>query len=224
MDALSVLLPKNAVPAPTIPATAVTPRMLTCSAVTKQHHYWSSERSCKPIKDTLMPWKLDVVLREKSLPIAFGPQPNFSWKDVISFVELSLTPYSKSTDTGTVHNNVMHKAYAIFASQPGRRYLFALSITNQEFHAHMFDRSGVIHSHPYNIHWSPCVLLCMLGLLAFGNPDHVGCDPTLVYFSPSSSQFTSPGTIQAGPFIRKMGRCWYDQTNLTNINQHDING
>jgi len=118
-DALSVLLPKNAVPAPTIPATAVTPRMLTRSAVTKQRCYWSSERSCKLIKDTLMPWKPDVVLQEKSLPIAFGPQPDFSWKDDISFVELSSTPYSKSTDTGTVRNNVMRKAYAIFASQPG---------------------------------------------------------------------------------------------------------
>jgi len=175
--------------------------MLTCSAVTKQRHYWSSERSCKPIKDTLMPWKPDMVLWEKSLPIAFGPQPDFLWKDVISFVELSSTPYSKSTDTGTVCNNVMHKVYGIFASQPGQQYLFALSIANQEFCAHMFDCSGVVHSHPYNIHWSLCVLLCMLGLLAFSNPDHVGCDATLVYFSPSSSQFTSPGTIQAGPLM-----------------------
>ena len=68
-----------------------------------------------------MPWKLDVVLREQSLPVTFGPQSEFSWKDVVSFVELSSTPYLKSTDTGTVRNNVMHKAYAIFASQPGRR-------------------------------------------------------------------------------------------------------
>ena len=138
-DAISVLLPKNAVPAPTIPATAVTPRMLTRSAVTKHRRYWSSERSCKPIKDTLMPWKPDVVLREQSLPVTFGPQSEFSWKDVVSFVELSSTPYSKSTDMGTVRNNVMRKAYAIFASQPGRRYLFVLSIANQELRAHMFN-------------------------------------------------------------------------------------
>jgi len=118
-DALSVLLPKNTVPAPTILATAVIPRMLMRSAVTKQCRYWSSERLCKLIKDTLMLWKPDMVLWEKSLPIAFRPQPDFSWKDVVSFMELSSTPYSKSTDTGTVHNNVMCKVYAIFASQPG---------------------------------------------------------------------------------------------------------
>ena len=76
-----------------------------------------------------------------------------------------------------------------------------LSIANQELHAHMFDRSGVVHSRPYHIHQSPRVLLCMLGMLAFSNPEHIGCDPTLVYPSPRSSQLISPGTIQVGPMI-----------------------
>jgi len=51
-----------------------------------------------------------------------------------------------------MHNSVMWKAYAIFSSQPGCRFLFVLSIANQEFHVHMFDRSGVVHSRPYDIH------------------------------------------------------------------------
>ncbi|KAI5993198.1 hypothetical protein EDD15DRAFT_2196640 [Pisolithus albus] len=142
----------------------------------------------------------DVVLQEDSLGHAFGPQPELSWKDVISFMELMSGTYSLSDDIGTVRNAVMCKAYAVFASQPGRRFLFALSIAGQKFHAHMFDRSGVIHSRPYDIHQCPHVLLCMLAMLTLGDPEHIGYDLTLIYF-PSiprqiSSQNTSPGTIQ----------------------------
>ena len=146
-DALLGLIPKNAVPSPTIPATTATNKIITCSATCRPQCYWSSETSCKPIKDSLMPWKPDVVLREKDSPIVFGPQPEFSWKDVMSFVELSSTPYSNSEDVKTVRNNVMCKVYAVFASQPGRRFLFALSIANKQLRVHMFDRSGVVHSH-----------------------------------------------------------------------------
>ncbi|KAI6009977.1 hypothetical protein BKA83DRAFT_4093586, partial [Pisolithus microcarpus] len=94
----------------------------------------------------------------------------------------------------------MRKAYAVFASQPGRRFLFALSIAGQKFRAHMFDHSGVIHSRPYDIHRCPRVLLCMLAMLTLSDPEHIGYDPTLIYF-PSiprqiSSRNTSPGTIQ----------------------------
>ncbi|KAI6025375.1 hypothetical protein PISMIDRAFT_16872 [Pisolithus microcarpus 441] len=83
------------------------------------HRLWFAESSCKPIKDNLMSWKPDVVLREDSLGRAFGPQPELSWKDVISFMELTSGTYSLSDDIGTVRNAVMCKAYAVFASQPG---------------------------------------------------------------------------------------------------------
>ena len=66
---------------------------------TKTSRVWSWETSCKPIKDGPMVSKPDVVLWERP---PFGPQPEFSWKDVISFVELTSTAYSNSITTGTV--------------------------------------------------------------------------------------------------------------------------
>ena len=78
-------------------------------------------------------------------PSLIGPQPEFSWKDIISFMELTSTPYSNSDSIGTVRNGVMHKAYAIFASQPSRWFLLTLSITQQEFRVHMFNCAGVMH-------------------------------------------------------------------------------
>ena len=78
-------------------------------------------------------------------PSLIGPQLEFLWKDVISFMELTSTPYSNSDSIGTVRNGVTRKAYAIFASQPSRWFLLTLSITQQEFHVHMFNHAGVVH-------------------------------------------------------------------------------
>ena len=80
----------------------------------------------------------------------------------------------------TVRNSVMRKAYTIFASQPNQRFLFAMSITRQEFRAHMFDRAGVVHTRPYNIHHHPHMLLRMLSFLAFGQLDQIGYDTTFI--------------------------------------------
>ena len=109
--ALQALLPDIILPAPIVP---VAHRMTTRS--TQPCHFWSSERSCKPIKDGPMSCKPDLVLWEG--PSLIGPQPEFSWKDVISFMELTSTSYSDSDSTGTIRNGVTRKAYAIFASQP----------------------------------------------------------------------------------------------------------
>ncbi|KAI5986053.1 hypothetical protein EDC04DRAFT_2913519 [Pisolithus marmoratus] len=83
------------------------------------HHLWFSEASSKLIKDNLMPWKPDLVLQEDSPGHAFGPQPELLWKDIISFMELTLATYLLSDDMGTVCNAVVCKAYAVFTSQPG---------------------------------------------------------------------------------------------------------
>ncbi|KAI6022629.1 hypothetical protein EDC04DRAFT_2900794 [Pisolithus marmoratus] len=162
----------------------VTHRRVMHSAATLHslnHCLWFSEASSKPIKDNLMPWKPDLVLQEDSPGCAFGPQPELLWKDIISFMELTSATYSLSDDTGTVRNAVMHKAYAVFASQPSQWFLFALSITGWNFCAHLFNHSRAVHSHPYDIHWCPHVLICMLAMLMLGNPEHVGYDPTLIY-------------------------------------------
>ncbi|KIK20320.1 hypothetical protein PISMIDRAFT_13073 [Pisolithus microcarpus 441] len=142
-------------PSTVVLGSTVTHRRITCSTAAlhgMNRCLWFAESSCKPIKDNLMSWKPDMVLREDSLGRAFRPQPELSWKDVISFMELTSGTYSLSDDIGTVCNAVMCKAYAVFASQPGRWFLFALSIAGQKFRTHMFDRSGVIHSRPYDIH------------------------------------------------------------------------
>jgi len=130
-----------------------------------------------------MSLKPDLILQETSDSLAFGPQQEFSWKGVISFMELTSLSYSRSSDIWTMRNSVMRKAYAIFSSQPGRQFLFALSIANQEFCVHMFDHSGVVHSRPYDIHRSPRPLLCMLAMLVFGDPQDIGYDPMFT-FSP----------------------------------------
>ncbi|KAF8546316.1 hypothetical protein OG21DRAFT_1491350 [Imleria badia] len=114
--------------------------------------FWSSEALCKPVKDNMMTLKPDLILREKPRSVIIGPQPEFSWNGVISFLELMSSTYQDSVGTVNVRNAIMRKAYAVFAFQPGQQFLFALSIAKQEFRAHMFDCAGVVHSRGYNIH------------------------------------------------------------------------
>ncbi|KAI6023463.1 hypothetical protein EDC04DRAFT_2606623 [Pisolithus marmoratus] len=97
-------------------STAVFGSMLTHSRVMRStatlnnanHRLWFAESSCKPIKDNLMPWKSDMVLQEDSLGCAFGPQPELSWKDIVSFMELTSRTYLLSDDIGTICNTVMY--------------------------------------------------------------------------------------------------------------------
>ena len=167
------------VPLPPLPESVHPARAVTRSLTAKHRRVWSSETSCKPIKDDLLPLKPDLVLQEPP-ELAFGPHQEFSWKNVISFMELTSSAYSHSDSMRTVRNGVMRKAYAIFASQPNRCFLFAMSIAKQEFRAHMFDRAGVVHTRPYNIHRHPRVLLRMFSFLAFGPLDQIGYDTTFI--------------------------------------------
>ncbi|KAF8546732.1 hypothetical protein OG21DRAFT_1426235 [Imleria badia] len=92
----------------------------------------------------------------------------------------------------------MRKAYAIFASQPGRWFLFALSIAKQEFRAHMFNRTGVVHSCGYDIHRSPRPLLHILSFLTFGLPEHIGYDITFTYSCPIPQPLSSSSKVDLG--------------------------
>ena len=135
---------------PPIPATS--DRVLTCSATAIPLRSWTSETSRKPVKDALMSWKPDIILQENLAQVVYGPQPEFLWKSIISFIELTSSLYSSSDSSGAIRSAIICKAYAIFASQPNRRFVFGLSIASQKFHAHMFNRSGVVHSCGYDIH------------------------------------------------------------------------
>ena len=175
-DALQGYIPEGTT------APAVTDRIITCSMRRAKHRLWFSDTSCKPIKGD-MPWKPDLVLQEQLPPIAIGPQQEPSWEDVTTFIEVTSRPYSHSDGSRSVRSAVMRKAYAVFASQPSWRFLFAMSIADRKFRAHMFDRSGVVHSHPYDLHKSPQVLLSMFALLTLRNSEQVGYDPTLIYYT-----------------------------------------
>ena len=55
-----------------------------------------------------------------------------------------------------------------------------MSIARQEFHAHMFDCAGVVHTCPHDIHRRPHMLLHMLSFLAFSQLDQIGYDTTFI--------------------------------------------
>jgi len=189
---------------PPIPATS--DRVLTRSATAIPLHSWTSETSRKPVKDALMSWKPNIILQENLAQVIYGPQPEFSWKSVISFIKLTSSPYSSSDSSGAICSTIIHKGYAIFASQPNRRFMFGLSIASQKFCAHMFDHSGVVHSCGYDIHRHPCILLTMLSILAFGNIDHIGYDPTFICQYRSVSNFRK---IKIGDFTCDIVRCFF---------------
>ena len=151
------------------PTWAATPGVVMCSNSIPPCS-WSLKTSHKPILDGPMSLKPNLILWKT--PDAL-PQQEFSWKGVISFIELTSVAYSWSSDAWIMCNNIMQKAYAIFLSKPGHQFIFALSIANPEFHVHMFDHSGVVHSCPYNIHQSPHPLICMLAMLAFSDPQDI---------------------------------------------------
>ena len=70
-----------------------------------------------------------------------------TWMEVMSFMEVMSRPNDLNMTL-----NLARKAYAVFMTQPGRRFLMAVSISAQVFHLHIYNCSGVIHSLSYNIH------------------------------------------------------------------------
>ena len=79
-----------------------------------------------------------------------------------------------------LRHDITRKAYAIFMSQPSRRFVVAVSLARQEFRLHVFDRSGVIHSLGHNLHRSPDLFARLMYALAFGSPDKLGFDTTFI--------------------------------------------
>ncbi|KAG9309724.1 hypothetical protein JVU11DRAFT_10400 [Chiua virens] len=103
------------------------------------------------------------------------PQTGFSWKNVITFLELTSFVYSAQ-----LWCNIICKAYAVFMSQPSRCFVAALSITHWEFHLHIFDRVGAIHSLGYDIHKFADLFIQVIYVFAFGNPAVLRFDTTFI--------------------------------------------
>ena len=94
---------------------------------------------------------------------------------MITFLELTSSSFNAQ-----LRRDITRKAYAVFMSQPNRRFVVALSLARQEFRLHVFDRSGAIHSLGYSIHKFPDLFACLIYTLAFASLDRLGFDPTFV--------------------------------------------
>ena len=137
---------------------------------------WSSEFAMRPIPADLdMKMKPNITLLQKDL---FDPQGKNLWRDIVSFLELS-----SSNDFSRLARQLTRKAYTIFVVQPGHHFVVALSILHSNFHLHLFNRSGAIHSCGYSIHCHADYFVHVLYMLTFGAPELISYDPTL-FFSP----------------------------------------
>ncbi|KAG6372402.1 hypothetical protein JVT61DRAFT_7875 [Boletus reticuloceps] len=105
-------------------------------------HLWSSQYATKPVENSPMSFKPDIVFCGQ-----LDPHTGFVWRNVISFFELTSSNHSTQ-----LRRDITRKVYAVFMSQPNRRFVVALSLARQEFRLHVFDRSGVIHSLGSNVH------------------------------------------------------------------------
>jgi Fungal protein kinase len=148
---------------------------------------WSSQFAVKPVGNTQFSIKPDIVFCGQ-----LDPHDGLAWRNVISFIELTSSAFSAQ-----LRRNITRKAYAIFMSQPCRRFVIAISIAQQEFRIHLFDRSGVIHSLGHNIHKSSNLFARVLYVLAFGSPASLGFDPTFIDSSLSPSFLFRPRTTPA---------------------------
>ena len=131
---------------------------------------WSSQYAAKPVENSYMSVKPDIVFCGQ-----FDPQTGFAWRNVITFLELTSSSFNAQ-----LRCDITRKAYAVFMSQPNRCFVVALSLARQEFRLHVFDRSGAIHSLGYSIHKFPDLFARLIYTLAFASLDRLGFDPTFV--------------------------------------------
>lgn len=148
---------------------------------------WSSQYATKPIENSQLSVKPDIVFCGQ-----LDSHTGFAWHNVISFLELTSSVYSAQ-----LRRNIIRKAYAVFMSQPCRRFVVALSIARQEFRLHVFDHSGAIHSLGYNLHKSANLFVRIMYVFAFGNPASLGFDPTFIDSSLSPSILFRPRSAPA---------------------------
>jgi len=131
---------------------------------------WSSQYVAKPVENSRMSVKPDIVLCGQP-----DPHTSFAWHNVISFLELT-----SSTHSTQLRRDITCKAYAVFMSQPSRCFVVAISLAHQEFRLHVFDHSGVIYSLAHNLHNATNLFAHLMYTLAFGGPHVLSFDPTFI--------------------------------------------
>ena len=157
------------------------------AAVNRRLHSWSTQYATKPVENSHLNIKPDVVFCSQP-----DPKSGFAWRNVISFLELTSSPYSMC-----LQHDITQKVYTVFTSQPARCFVVALSLARQDFHLHIFNRSGTIHSLAHNIHKSTNSFCHLLYVFAFGCPEHLGFDPTFLDPSLSPSSVHRPLSVRA---------------------------
>jgi len=133
---------------------------------------WSAQFAIRSIPGAIKV-KPDLVFCSSD-PLRETP---LTWAQVISFMEVMSKPNDPNMSL-----NLARKAYTVFMAQPGHRFLMAISISAQVFRLHVYDCSGVIHSHGYNIHVHADMFSNLLYFFTFAQPKHLRYDPTLIYF------------------------------------------
>jgi len=135
-------------------------------------HLWSVQFAIRSIPGAIKV-KPDLIFCSSD-PLRETPP---TWAQVISFMEVMSKPNDPNMSL-----NLAQKAYAVFMAQPGCRFLMAISISAQVFRLHIYNHSGVIHSCSYNIHVHADMFSNLLYFFTFAQPEHLGYDPTLIYF------------------------------------------
>ncbi|KAG2122772.1 hypothetical protein DEU56DRAFT_745757 [Suillus clintonianus] len=89
--------------------------------------------------------------------------------------------------------------------QPWRRFVLLLSFSNRyrELRVHMYDRSGGLVSPSFNINTNPDAYLQVLGAIAFGIPECLGYDQTIVFYvTPSARTSNSRRTAKTYDIVQ----------------------
>ncbi|KAH7916921.1 hypothetical protein BV22DRAFT_1052819, partial [Leucogyrophana mollusca] len=141
---------------------------------------WSSVSSTSAISGGNMAIKPDLALCDAmTLRVnQLGGREPYEWKDIRVLCEHTSRPFN-----AIVERTIKNKAYTTFSSQPERRFVIILSITDRCLRLHLFDRSGAIYSRPYNIHQHPHVLIRLMSLFLTAPKDALGYDPTVIFGS-----------------------------------------
>ena len=80
--------------------------------------------------------------------------------------------------TSDLYVEVSQKALCMFESQWNRCSLYTFGLVREHIFLSHFNRSGVIHSEPFNIHLNPEILIHLILGLTFCTDTQVGFDPT----------------------------------------------
>ncbi|KAI5981100.1 hypothetical protein EDC04DRAFT_2916895 [Pisolithus marmoratus] len=113
---------------------------------------WSSVAATKPLSAIKATQKLD-------------------WGDVLMTAEL--TSQNASLELTL---QIKCKVLAMFNAQPNRAFSYSLTFCNGQCCLYMYDHAGSVHSHWYNLHESPIMLLHILCAAAFAPTSWLGID------------------------------------------------